>query len=106
MITQPIYDREGLDMIASAAEQFRIPFLPGILPLRSEKHASFLHEKVSGIIIPDTILARMRSTRHPIQEGVSISRDLLSLVKESFPGVCLMPPFDDFSILEGILMDL
>jgi homocysteine S-methyltransferase len=105
VITQPVYDRKGIDQLAAAAEQIDIPFLPGILPLRSSSHAVFLNEKVSGIVIPDSILNRMFTTSDPIQEGMTISRDLLTPIKDIFQGVCLMPPFEDFSILEDILQD-
>jgi homocysteine S-methyltransferase len=75
----------------------------GILPLLSWKHASFLHNKVAGIAVPEALQREMAATRDPVATGIQQSRQMLTLAKELFAGACIMPPFDRFDILSQIL---
>src|SRR5512146_1196825 len=74
-ITQPIYRPEdGADFLArfeSKAGKLRKPVLAGILPLVSLKHASFLHNEVPGISIPEKTMKRLEQAGdHAAQEGI------------------------------------
>jgi methylenetetrahydrofolate reductase (NADPH) len=103
VVTQPVYDQAGVDMIASATRGFGIPVILGILPLRTPRHAEFLHTKVAGIAVPDSVRARMHNAGDAVAEGVAISKEVFELARERFAGVCLMPPFDHYEILADVL---
>ncbi len=75
----------------------------GLLPLLSYKHAVFLHDKVAGIAVPDSLRQRMKKAENPVEEGVSQAKEMLELAKTMFSGACIMPPFDRFEILADIL---
>ena len=102
-ITQPVYSRESAKRIADAIGSMGVPIVLGILPLRSYRHAEFLHEKVSGISVPEDIRRRMRVAEDPVAEGIRMSRDLLQGARKLFAGACLMPPFGHYEIVGEIL---
>ena len=105
VVTQPFYDEAGLDELAAATRQIDIPIILGILPLRTHRHAEFLHFKVSGINVPGEVRNRMRRAENPVTEGVANAREVLDLARQRFAGACLMPPFDRFEMLKDILTD-
>lgn len=102
-VTQPVYDEAGARAIADAVRHIGIPVILGILPLRTFRHAQFLHTKVSGIAVPEQVLDRMENTVDPVSAGVANARDMLQMAKELFKGACIMPPFDHFEVLADIL---
>lgn len=104
-VTQPVYDRVSAEQIANAVAHIDIPMILGILPLRTPHHAAFLNEKVAGIMVPRHVLGQMNQAENPIAEGVRNARDMLAIARERFAGACLMPPFDHYEILPGILRD-
>lgn len=105
VVTQPFYDEAGLDELEAATRQIDIPIILGILPLRTPRHAEFLHFKVSGINVPGEVRNRMRRAENPVTEGVANAREVLGLARQRFAGACLMPPFDRFEMLKDILTD-
>jgi methylenetetrahydrofolate reductase (NADPH) len=102
-VTQPVYDEAGAHAIFDALKHIGIPVILGILPLRTFRHAEFLHTKVSGIMVPDQIRARMEKAADPVAEGMSNARDMLQIARKLFKGACVMPPFDHFEVLADIL---
>ena len=102
-VTQPVYDRISAERLAKATAHIDIPMILGILPLRTPRHATFLHEKVAGIAVPKHVRQQMEAAEDPIAEGVRNARDMLSIARERFAGACIMPPFDHFEILPDIL---
>ena len=105
VVTQPYYDEAGLDELAAATGHIEIPIILGILPLRSARHAEFLHQKVAGINVPRQVRNRMNRAENPVAEGIANAREMLNLARERLAGACLMPPFDRFEMLTSILAD-
>ena len=103
VVTQPVYDAAAADALAEATRHINIPLIMGILPLRTPRHADFLHDKVAGIAVPQALRDRMHQAEDPIAEGVAIARENLALARERFAGACIMPPFDHYEILPSIL---
>ena len=102
-VTQPVYDRISAERLAKATAHIDIPMILGILPLRTPRHAAFLHEKVAGISVPKHVRTRMEEADDPITAGIHNARDMLGIARERFAGACIMPPFDHFEILPDIL---
>ncbi len=103
IVTQPVYDRKTAEKLHNALAHIRVPIIMGILPLLSLKHAVFLHNKVAGIAVPESIQKEMERTDDPVAYGINQSRQMLALAKKMFSGACIMPPFDRFDILPEIL---
>jgi homocysteine S-methyltransferase len=102
-VTQPVYTKESAEQIAEAIGATGVPIMLGILPLRTPRHAEFLHEKVSGISVPEPIRRRMHDAEDPVGEGIRMSRRLLQDARKLFAGVCLMPPFGHYENVGEIL---
>lgn len=102
-VTQPIYDAAGANEISTATRDIDIPIVMGILPLRTPRHAEFLHQKVAGIAVPEPVRRRMHQAEDPVAEGAANARDMLALAREGFAGACIMPPFDHYEVLTDIL---
>ena len=102
-VTQPVYDEAGAHAIADAVKHIGIPVILGVLPLRTFRHAEFQHTKVSGIMVPSQIRARMEKAADPVAEGMANARDMLQIARKLFKGACVMPPFDHFEVLADIL---
>jgi len=103
VVTQPYYDAAGTDELVAATRHIDIPIILGLLPLRSPRHAEFLHQKVAGINVPKQIRERMSRAENPVAEGIANAREVLSLARKRFAGACLMPPFDRYEMLHAIL---
>lgn len=103
-VTQPIYDAETADTMARATRSAGIPVIMGILPLRTARHAEFLHQKVAGIAVPKILREQMHRADDTIDVGNQNAREMLAAARERFAGACIMPPFDHYEVLEHILI--
>jgi homocysteine S-methyltransferase len=103
IVTQPVFDRSGAEKLRAATRDLNVPIVLGILPLRSARHAEFLHHSVSGISVPDAICDRMRTARDPVAEGLALARDTLAVARLLFEGACIMPAFGRFEGLADLL---
>ncbi len=102
-ITQPLYDHHNVEKVVSLTENVDIPIWMGILPLRTPRHAEFLHERVSGVVIPEGVRRRMETAEDPVAEGAAHAAEMLALARKNFAGVCLMPPLNHYEVLNPIL---
>ena len=103
VVTQPVYDRAAADQLAGAIGGLGIPVIMGILPLRTPRHADFLHTNVAGIAVPKALRQRMHAATDPVAEGATNAREMLAIARQGFAGACVMPPFDHYEVLHSIL---
>ena len=103
VVTQPVYTTGEALELAEAAAFAGAPALLGILPLRTARHAEFLHRKVAGISVPDEVRARMAGARDPVAAGLELARLMLDTARRNFSGACLMPPFGHYELLADLL---
>jgi len=104
IFTQPIYEMRTLEQLVKRVEQWRIPIMLGILPLRSYRHAEFLHNEIPGMVIPDTIRESLRSAGNKApQLGVQLTREFLRNAKHLVSGAYIMPPFRKYDVIPEIL---
>jgi homocysteine S-methyltransferase len=102
-VTQPVYTAGEAAELAAAGYAAGVPVLLGILPLRTARHAEFLHRQVAGIAVPEEIRARMAASADPAALGLELARQMLDLARERFAGACLMPPFGHYEILASLI---
>jgi len=102
-VTQPIYDLVSADAMADATQKAGIPIIMGILPLRTVRHADFLHNKVAGISVPRPLRDKMHASIDTIKTGNQNAREMLVAARERFAGACIMPPFDHYEVLPEIM---
>jgi methionine synthase I (cobalamin-dependent)/5,10-methylenetetrahydrofolate reductase len=105
VMTQPLFDLPVWERFMEVyGEPIPIPVLLGILPLLSDRHASFLHNEVPGITLTDEVLERMRAAgsngRH---EGTVLAQEMLLEAKEKFAGAYIMPSYNRHEIALDVL---
>jgi homocysteine S-methyltransferase len=103
-MSQPLYDRQTLERFFERTGPLPIPFLLGVLPLQSSRHAEFMHNEVPGIVIPAQLRERMRlAGENGIAEGLAQSRELLHDTKQLVQGVYLMPSFGRYEVVAELV---
>ncbi|MCB2209654.1 bifunctional homocysteine S-methyltransferase/methylenetetrahydrofolate reductase [bacterium] len=107
-MTQPIFEVENaLAFLKRYEDQYGPldkPILAGILPLVTDRHARFLHNEVPGITIPQAIQDRMAKAGEDMNaEGAKIAVELVAEVKKHFQGIYLVPSFNRFDLVAGIV---
>lgn len=101
-VTQPFYDEREAETLFEATRSVGIPIIMGILPLRTSRHAEFLHRRVAGIAVPAPVRDRMARAVDPVAEGAANAREMLAVAQRRFAGACLMPPFGHYEVLFDI----
>lgn len=107
--SQPIFDVDLLETFLDRIKGINIRFMLGIIPLRTIRHAEFLHYEVPGMTIPTWVRDRMRtatSTEEATDIGIDIAVEFLEAVLDRVHGVYLMPPFKKYDIAVRILSRL
>ena len=107
-LTQPVFEPDKARAFFKRYEahygKLGVPVLAGILPLVTDRHARFLHNEVPGIIIPETLQARMAGAGEEMAaEGAQIAVELIEELKQDFQGVYFMPAFNRFDMVAGII---
>ena len=106
-MSQPIYERETLERFFDRTGPLSIPFLLGVLPLQSSRHAEFLHNEVPGIVVPQRLRDRMRKAgENGMQEGLQQARELLEETRDLVEGVYLMPSFGRYEMVAELVRQL
>ncbi|MBI3005672.1 MAG: bifunctional homocysteine S-methyltransferase/methylenetetrahydrofolate reductase [Ignavibacteriales bacterium] len=102
--TQPIYDMKTLEQLIKRTDKWKIPVMLGLLPLRSYKHAEFLHNEIPGMTIPEAIRKKMHAAGDKGADvGIEIAVSLLSEAKLEVAGAYLLPAFKKYDIVPKIL---
>jgi len=104
IITQPIYELSMFERFIKAAESLNTPIVVGVLPLRSHKHAEFLHHEIPGINIPEKVRDKMfLAGDRAAQVGIVISAEFLHEVKSAVAGAYFLPPFKKYEVAVKVL---
>jgi homocysteine S-methyltransferase len=107
-ITQPVFDIRILDNFLKRIAHCRIPLLAGIWPLASLRNAEFMHNEVPGAAVPEDVMNRMRKAQEAgaeraRQEGVSIARETVALLKDVVEGIQISPPLGKYELALEVL---
>jgi len=108
-LSQPIYDRAKLNEFFDVYEKrwgepLVLPLLVGVLPLRTVRHAEFLHNEVPGIEIPEGIRDRMRRAGSDSwKEGLGIADELAAELRDGAAGLYLIPPFGRYDVAAELI---
>lgn len=105
-LTQPIYSHEDVMRIRDIKAKTNAKILCGIMPLVSYRNACFIKNEISGINVPDEIVARYRpdmSREEAEQVGASIAIMIMNLLEPFADGYYFMLPFNRVSLMDKIL---
>ena len=102
--TQPVFDIKTLEYFLDATKHLSMQCILGIIPLRSIKHAEFLHYEVPGMVVPDWVRKKLKdaNTESGI-EGMNIATEFLKQAKHIVQGVYIMPPAKKYDMAINIL---
>lgn len=102
--TQPLFEMKTLEAFLKRISHLKIPIMLGLIPLRSYKHADFLHNEVPGMRIPEKIREDLRhaGTGAP-KRGVAIAQEFLKEAKPVVTGAYIMPPFRKYNVIDDLL---
>jgi len=108
VLTQPVYQPETAQAFVNAYHErygpLEAPILTGILPLYSARHATYLHNEVPGVSIPESTLQRMRQAgESAAKEGVRLALELIEEMMSWSSGVYLMPQFGRYDLAAEII---
>ena len=88
--TQAVYDvpkfARWMDMICERGLDKQVHILAGVIPIRSAGMARYMRDYVSGVSVPDELVARMEDAADAKTEGVNIGIELIEQMKE-IPGI-------------------
>jgi methionine synthase / methylenetetrahydrofolate reductase(NADPH) len=107
--TQPVFDHAAADRAAACCRALGVPCLIGVLPLRSQRHAEFMHNEVPGIDVPEWLRARIATAADDasaLEIGIEEAQRLTAHIRTIAEGVYLMPPFGSHVIAERVMQAL
>lgn len=106
--TQPIFEMAVVEETAEFLRKIGVPWLVGVLPLRSARHAEFMHNEVPGIFIPEAILQRMSAApeESALDVGIEIAQQFVHQADPFAQGIYLMPPAGSAQIALRVLESL
>ena len=107
-ITQPIYRTQDgpslLERYEAKYGKLNKPVLAGILPLVNVRHATFLHNEVPGIFIPEEARKRIEEAGDQgAKVGVELAAELIQQIKSWANGAYIMPQFHKFDMVAEII---
>ncbi len=104
--TQPVFEEAAADRCVEVAEKMKLPVFVGLLPLRSARHAEFMHNEVPGMYVPDWLRARIAAApddAEALKIGVEEAQKLAVYIKQRAQGLYLMPPAGSHRVAECVL---
>lgn len=89
--TQCIFDMERferfMEMVRERGIDERVHILAGVTPMKSWRAAKYIQNNVSGMIVPDELVERLKNAEDPKREGVDICIEQIKYIKENIKGV-------------------
>ena len=97
--TQPVYSVEQVERFAAAVDT-DVPFIYGIMPLKSVKQAKYMNENVPGVHVPDEMIAILE--KEGAEGGIRYLCDLVQKLKPLAAGIHIFP-MRQYSLAEQII---
>lgn len=105
-LTQPVSSKESVERIRQIKQETGARILCGIMPFVSLRNATFIKNEMTGIEVPDEVLARYRAdmTKEEGQQvGIELAREMIALADDFADGYYFSFPFNRVEMLEKIL---
>jgi len=94
--TQAIFDLERFERWMEGIRKLglhkKVPILAGVIPIKSLGAARYMKNNVSGIIVPDELIDRLKGAKDKKEEGIQICVETIKAVQkmEGVAGVHIM----------------
>ena len=104
--TQPVFDVATAEQAAADCAAVGLPALVGVLPLKTTRHAEFMHNEVPGVRVPEELRKKMADApddEAALAIGVEEAQRLTAVIKACAQGLYLMPPFGSAAIAARVM---
>ncbi len=96
-VTQPIFEPDALTRFLDRTTSSSIPLIVGVWPLTSLRSAEYLAHEVPVVVVPSTVLKRMRHAQGlgaaaAKMEGVEIACEVVEALRKKVQGVHVSAP--------------
>jgi methylenetetrahydrofolate reductase (NADPH) len=88
--TQAIYDPRAFEKFVQRVEQYKVPILAGVIPLKSAGMAKFMNKSVAGINVPQSMIDRISKAEDKTRTGIEMCAELIQQLKGMSQGVHIM----------------
>jgi methylenetetrahydrofolate reductase (NADPH) len=88
--TQAIYDAKAFEKFVKRVEQYKVPILAGVIPLKSAGMAKFMNKSVAGINVPQSMIDRISKAEDKSKTGIEMCAELIKELKGMAQGVHIM----------------
>ena len=89
--TQAIYDPKSFEKFIKRVEQYKVPILAGVIPLKSAGMAKFMNKSVAGINVPQSMIDRISKAEDKTKTGIEMCAELIKELK-GMARVCISWP--------------
>ncbi|MFN8360440.1 MAG: bifunctional homocysteine S-methyltransferase/methylenetetrahydrofolate reductase [Candidatus Kapaibacterium sp.] len=106
VFSQPVFELNTLEHFLRRTEHLGLKFMLGIIPLRTARHAEFLHYEVPGMVVPEWVRRKMNQTtgvEQSMEQGMKIAVEFLREAKPMISGVYIMPPAKKYQMAVEML---
>ena len=106
IITQPVFAVAPLLKFLDEIQKLNIPVFAGIWPLASFRNAEFMKNEVPGVVVPDTIMARMEKAETKEaqkKEGITIARESVEKISDRVQGIQISAPFGNVNTAIAVI---
>jgi methionine synthase / methylenetetrahydrofolate reductase(NADPH) len=90
VVTRPVFDVSAFEQFLRRVTHLRVPVVAGLWPFESALNAEFMANEVPDVVVPESLVARMRATSGPDAartEGLKIAREILAALRPLVAGV-------------------
>jgi len=88
--TQAVYDVDAFARFMKRAEEFGVPILAGIIPLKSIGMARYMNKNVAGVFVPEHLIEEMAKAEEKARKGLEIAARLIKDLQDLCQGVHIM----------------
>jgi 5,10-methylenetetrahydrofolate reductase len=89
--TQAIFDPDTFAKFMKRVEQYKVPVLAGVIPLKSAGMARFMNKSVAGINVPQSMIDKISKAEDKTKTGIEMCGELIKQLKGMCQGVHIMP---------------
>jgi 5,10-methylenetetrahydrofolate reductase len=88
--TQAIFDPKYFEKFVKRVEQYKVPILAGVIPLKSAGMAKFMNKSVAGINVPQSMIDQISKAEDKTKTGIEMCAQLIKDLKGMAQGVHIM----------------
>jgi len=89
--TQAVMDVEKFARHTSELRESGVRIIAGVLLLKNPRVIKFINERLAGLMVPDSIAARIEGAKDPLAESIRLATEQTEALREVADGIHIMP---------------